>query len=409
MALCPTSINDSPSTNLIDNDSDDSYFCQVVFELIERIGREVAFYEDYESNISAKDFKHIELQIQAQRIEKILDLCIAKIPLVFYISSLIEQPRDHHLKLLFSRRDAQQIEQFTQKWSNLTADASNIDFIADLNVCLDIVENNDAAKEWQKNSYSGQRIIVLLTELRRIACHRIQMTASTEMARQKVLHQIWAANTKNTRKLNQIRREIEEDQLKMSSIATEKQDEIERHEFEKRRLIHKNSMALNRLVIESNKVMTEICEIGKCHQNAAQQSVLRAKEMFDTLRKNDICEENEAIQKKIDLENQLKDFLQVYDQEIGMRSQKFRECKKSLMQEAKTLDDWKEKYKTQEVLYNRIQADKEAEEEKRREQRILLFMMNRVARIIQRNYRRLLAQRKAKKKGKGKKGGKGKK
>lgn len=44
--------------------------------------------------------------------------------------------------------------------------------------------------------------------------------------------------------------------------------------------------------------MTEICEIGKCHQNAAQQSVLRAKEMFDTLRKNDICEENEAIQKK---------------------------------------------------------------------------------------------------------------
>lgn len=50
--------------------------------------------------------------------------------------------------------------------------------------------------------------------------------------------------------------------------------------------------------IESNKAMTEICEIGKCHQNAAQQSVLRAKEMFDTLRKNDVCEENEAIQKK---------------------------------------------------------------------------------------------------------------
>lgn len=45
--------------------------------------------------------------------------------------------------------------------------------------------------------------------------------------------------------------------------------------------------------------MTEICEIGKCHQNAAQQSVLRAKEMFDTLRKNDMCEENEAIQKKL--------------------------------------------------------------------------------------------------------------
>lgn len=85
-------------------------------------------------------------------------------------------------------------------------------------------------------------------ELKRTARHRIQMTASTEMAKQKVLHQLWATNTKNTRKLNQIRREIEEDQLKMSSVAKEKQDEIERYEFEKRRLIHKNNMTLNRLV-----------------------------------------------------------------------------------------------------------------------------------------------------------------
>lgn len=85
-------------------------------------------------------------------------------------------------------------------------------------------------------------------ELRRIARHRIGISAATEMARQKVLHQLWAANTKNTRKINQIRREIEEDQLKMSSIATEKQDEIELYELEKRHLIHKNSMTLNRLM-----------------------------------------------------------------------------------------------------------------------------------------------------------------
>lgn len=50
--------------------------------------------------------------------------------------------------------------------------------------------------------------------------------------------------------------------------------------------------------IDSNKAMTEICETGKCHQVAASESVLRANEMFDTLRKNDICEETEATQKK---------------------------------------------------------------------------------------------------------------
>lgn len=84
--------------------------------------------------------------------------------------------------------------------------------------------------------------------MQQIAHHRIQMSASMEMARQKVLHQIWAANTKNARKINGIRREIEEDQLEMSSILTEKQDEIERFEFEKRRVVHKNSMTLNRLM-----------------------------------------------------------------------------------------------------------------------------------------------------------------
>lgn len=56
--------------------------------------------------------------------------------------------------------------------------------------------------------------------------------------------------------------------------------------------------AIFEIRIDSNKAMTELCEIGKCHQSAATESVLRAKDMFDTLRKNDICEENEATQKK---------------------------------------------------------------------------------------------------------------
>lgn len=46
--------------------------------------------------------------------------------------------------------------------------------------------------------------------------------------------------------------------------------------------------------------MAEICDIGKCHQIATTEAVMRAKQMFDTLRRNDVCEENEAIQKKSD-------------------------------------------------------------------------------------------------------------
>lgn len=148
MALCPTATHDTSSNGRVDCNSDDTYFHQVVFEFIQRIGREVTFYEDYESNISANDFKRIELQIQAQRVEKILNLCIAKIPLIFSLFSLIEQ--SDHLRLLFSRQDAQKIEQLTQKWSHSMPDTSNGEFIADLNLCLDIVGKHDSVKEWQK-------------------------------------------------------------------------------------------------------------------------------------------------------------------------------------------------------------------------------------------------------------------
>lgn len=90
-----------------------------------------------------------------------------------------------------------------------------------------------------------------MAELRQIARYRIETNASTEMAKQKVLHQLWAVNTKNIRKINQMRRDIEEDQTKVSNIATEKQNEIECYEFEKSRLVHKNAIALNRLMYSS--------------------------------------------------------------------------------------------------------------------------------------------------------------
>lgn len=44
--------------------------------------------------------------------------------------------------------------------------------------------------------------------------------------------------------------------------------------------------------------MIELCEIGKCRQSAVMESLRKAKEMFDTLRRNDVCEQNEITVKK---------------------------------------------------------------------------------------------------------------
>lgn len=92
--------------------------------------------------------------------------------------------------------------------------------------------------------------MLLLTQLRQIVRQRIQMTASTELAKQKVLHQLWDMNSKNMQKICQISVDIQEEQNKNAKIVTEKKEEIGRLEFDKRRLEHKNNMELNRLMYE---------------------------------------------------------------------------------------------------------------------------------------------------------------
>lgn len=67
------------------------------------------------------------------------------------------------------------------------------------------------------------------------------------------------------------------------------------------------------------------------------------------------------------------------------------------------LSKWQVKYEKQNVIYKRIVAEIEAEEIRIREEKLLLFMMNRSAIIIQRAFREILSKKKSKKR-RGKKG-----
>lgn len=123
-----------------------------MYDFIERIGREISMYDDGESSISASDFKHIELQIQAKRVEKVLQLCINQIRLIFVLSHLIEHQRDH-FKLLFAREDAKLMEEFAQKWLQFMPDPSNPEFNAELNQCLIIMDGTDMKWKIQKVNF----------------------------------------------------------------------------------------------------------------------------------------------------------------------------------------------------------------------------------------------------------------
>lgn len=124
---------------------DENKFRNIVYDFIERIANEISLFADdsNEFDLSASAFHHIELQIQAGRIEKALQLCIAKIRLVSIISQLIEYQCDH-LKLLFQPHDVECIENFAEKWFESDLEPMNSDFIIDLNQCLDVADRTDA-------------------------------------------------------------------------------------------------------------------------------------------------------------------------------------------------------------------------------------------------------------------------
>lgn len=103
------------------------------------------------------------------------------------------------------------------------------------------------------------------------------------------------------------------------------------------------------------------------------------------------------------LEDRIQNALRKYDNEISGRFHKLEKLKRILARNNEVLAKWKIKYAKQDVIYNRILLEIETEDLRVREEKLLLFMMNRSAVIIQRAFRLVLSKRKTKKK-KGKKG-----
>lgn len=95
--------------------------------------------------------------------------------------------------------------------------------------------------------------------------------------------------------------------------------------------------------------------------------------------------------------------LRKYDNEISARCYKLEKLNTILKNNTQVLNRWQHKYEKQVAIYRHIVAEIEAEEIRIREEKLLLFMMNRSAVIIQRAFREILSKKKSKRK-KGKKG-----
>lgn len=108
---------------------------------------------------------------------------------------------------------------------------------------------------------------------------------------------------------------------------------------------------------------------------------------------------------RLNSQNQLKKWLDKYDDEIGSRTTTIRELNGIYEKEQLFLEKLEETCRNQETQYTALMLQKEREEKELLEEKMLLFMMNRAARIIQHHWRLVMAKKRLKKgrRGKGKK------
>lgn len=95
----------------------------------------------------------------------------------------------------------------------------------------------------------GVRIIIaLLSELKRIAEHKIQTSASVELAKQKVLHQIWSNNDVNVRKITSIIRGMAQNQAIILRNTAAKRNDIQQYKLQTEQLQQKSDNEFTRLM-----------------------------------------------------------------------------------------------------------------------------------------------------------------
>lgn len=142
-------LNELTSSN---STCDEKKFHEIVFNFIERIEREITLYDDDgDSNISENDFRHIELQVQAKRVEYVLKQCIEKVRLVFILSHVIEHQIDQ-FELILTRDDTEHMENFVHKWFKSVLNSANPEFHAELKQCLTIADRIDLKRNIEKVS-----------------------------------------------------------------------------------------------------------------------------------------------------------------------------------------------------------------------------------------------------------------
>jgi ATP-dependent Clp protease ATP-binding subunit ClpA len=153
--------------------------------------------------------------------------------------------------------------------------------------------------------------------------------------------------------------------------------------------------------------MRQFCQDNEDSQRSLMERAERASDLFLNTRSQNWRLEQNLREKQAQVTHNLQTWLAKYDIDMTEKTQELNEQTDTWNEVLAKFTDWKtNKFDQQTKEYERLMQEKSDDEKRAQHEQMMIFMMNRSARIIQRYWREYMAK---KKKAKGKSKGKGKK
>ncbi|CAG9799302.1 unnamed protein product [Chironomus riparius] len=375
---------------------------------IEKIQKEIFNFDEKDEGDarSEKAIRNFEFQIQVSRVLQIFDEMIKKIKTLLCIQEFI---KDRELmRKYFKDEDIEDLKRYCSSHT-YESDLNNLIEERNVNRLIQMLlsTNLHLHTDQYKDNISLQKKLFLssIKELRNIIYSRLQLTAPKELKKEQILHQMWKKYEKTKDKLTSLREKWIYRKENFEEKMQNKYELIEKYKKEIDILKKESEIEIESQIQQSNVNIIDFCKTKdnaiEIKYNMAEDS----KEAYKQLLNKNLTKEKRLREQKAKAIQGLQIILNKYDVEVGEeRTKELEELHNALDLQRKEFTVWKDTvFEPQIELHARLMQEKTDTERMEMEQSMLIFMMNRSARILQKCWRTMVAKRKKKKSRRGKK------
>ncbi|XP_055907083.1 uncharacterized protein LOC129942251 [Eupeodes corollae] len=368
-----------------------------------------SFQSPVNSDISATN------QALSDCVLRIIDNGIEKLQIAILIPDFLE---DKSLMMQFmSESQLQKCKKFYQEYVNLGEEMQENE-TPQLPFCLieiiDLFCENKQIKEiLPELSYEipdrFKELLDALRNLKIITDENLKTSAIADMQREKAIHRLYQDNEKVIKTIEKLKQQLHDQEIHLRFKLASKQSLIKKYEEDLATKKWDNNLKIKQEILRSSHKIRELNRKSLLKQEQLTEEVERAQSQYENGLKYNLKTEKDIRDEKNKLLLQLQGLIKKYDQNIGDKIQENLNLQDSYDEQRQKLDEFLIEFNRQEAEYNELAQLKLDEESAEFQRKLLLFMTERAAKIIQRYWRKFIKTTKKSSKGKGKGKGKGKK